>query len=73
MDNDKILREQEVLNLIGCSSPTLRRMEKIGSFPFRRKIGLRSIGWLQSEVLVWINTRRTAVSEKKEPRKAGSK
>ncbi len=57
MKQDKILREPEVLNAISCSSPTLRRMEKRGQFPARRKIGLRAVGWLESEVMEWVSKR----------------
>lgn len=57
MNQDKILREPEVLDIISCSSPTLRRLEKKGLFPSRRKIGSRAVGWLQSEVMAWVSKR----------------
>ena len=57
MNQDKILREPDVLDIISCSSPTLRRMEKKGLFPSRRKIGSRAVGWLKSEVMEWVTKR----------------
>lgn len=57
MNQDKILREPDVLEIISCSSPTLRRMEKKGLFPSRRKIGSRAVGWLKSEVMEWVSKR----------------
>ena len=63
MSISKIIREPGVLHLIGCSSQTLRRMEKRGDFPKRRKIGARAVGWLESEVCDWIAKRQIVLSE----------
>ena len=57
MHKNKILREPEVLDRVGCSSPTLRRLEHKGQFPRRIKIGARAVGWLESEILEWFANR----------------
>lgn len=53
----RILREKEVVKLTGLCRSTLWCLQREGRFPKGRKIGLRSIGWLNSEVLDWINER----------------
>lgn len=62
MNKDKILRVPEVSKIVGCSSASLRRMEKNGVFPKRRRIGIRSVGWLESEVAEWLAQRSHAVT-----------
>lgn len=57
MDNDKILREPDVTQIVKCSGASLRRMEKKGLFPKRRRIGIRAVGWLESEVFDFVRTR----------------
>ncbi len=33
------------------------RLEKVGKFPQRLKVGNRRIGWLYTEIETWINDR----------------
>lgn len=54
---EKILRESQVLELVGLSKSTLWRLEQLGAFPRRRRLGSRSVGWLMSEVMEWIASR----------------
>jgi prophage regulatory protein len=56
-NGDKILRKKTVLSLIGVSNTTLWRLERQGKFPARRRISPRLVGWLQSDVLTWLNSR----------------
>ena len=64
MDSDRILREREVLRMLGKNDgggrTTLWRWERAGIFPRRRKLSGRSVGWLLSEVLEWMKTRPQA-------------
>jgi|UniRef100_A0A7C3SI69 prophage regulatory protein len=55
--NDRILRKRTVLALTGISNSTLWRLERQGKFPARRRISPRLVGWLQSDVLNWLNSR----------------
>ncbi len=55
--NNRICREKEVLGTLGISRSTLWRWEYNGTFPRRRRIGPGIIGWLESEVQEWINSR----------------
>lgn len=56
----QFLRVDEVVSVTGVSKATIRRMELAGSFPRRRKISIRSVGWLAAEVEDWIIARQKA-------------
>ena len=51
----RILRKPEVKEITGLPDSTLYDYIKKGNFPPPIKIGPRSSGWLQSEVLEWVN------------------
>jgi prophage regulatory protein len=57
---EKIIREPEMLRLVGLSRTTLWRREQAGDFPKRRQLSNRSVGWVMSEVMEWISTRPIA-------------
>lgn len=59
-----MMRINEVLELSGLSRSSLIRYEKAGLFPLRRRLGLRSVGWVESEVKRWLYT-HAQVKEKK--------
>lgn len=50
-----ILRKPEVISLTGLSSSTIDRMERAGTFPRRRRVGPKGVGWLPSELDEWAN------------------
>jgi len=58
-EDDRILRMKEVRKLTGVSRSTIWRLEKSGQFPRRVALGLSSIGWLKSDVLDWLNQRKS--------------
>lgn len=51
---DQYLRRREVCTCTGLSYSTIRRLERRGAFPCRRRLGPRSVGWLRSEVEAWL-------------------
>jgi prophage regulatory protein len=55
--NERILRRPEVVKRTGLSIVTLWRMEKAGLFPKRRALGAKAVGWLESEVELWMESR----------------
>ncbi len=55
MNEDRIIRLQELKTLAGLSSATIWRKEKENTFPKRRKISKRAVGWMLSEVSQWID------------------
>lgn len=55
---DRILRFPEVQQIAGFNRDTIRRMGKEGRFPAAVKIGVRQIGWRESEVRAWLESRK---------------
>lgn len=53
----RILRRPEVLEMVGASAPTIWRWEKAGTFPRRIRLGGNSVGYLESEILQWLQER----------------
>jgi len=54
---NRFLSKPEVLDITGLSHVTQWRMEKRGEFPLRRQISPGRVGWLESEILAWIESR----------------
>ena len=54
---DRILRAQEVQQLVGLSRTTVWRLERKGQFPNRLPLGTGSVGWLKSDIESWIQNR----------------
>lgn len=50
----KFLREPQVAELTGLSKTTRWRLEKLGTFPKRRQLSMKAVGWLSSEIEDWI-------------------
>jgi prophage regulatory protein len=53
----RILRINEVIDICGLSKDTIWRLEKLGKFPSRKRIGLNAIGWDSFEIEEWIKSR----------------
>lgn len=53
----KILRLPEVLNRVGLKRSALYELIEVGGFPRQVKLGMRSVGWLESSVDAWIKAR----------------
>jgi prophage regulatory protein len=60
----KILRLRQVCEVTGLCRSMIYQMEADLRFPQRVKIGVRAVGWLDSEVHAWL-IRRIAVSRTK--------
>jgi prophage regulatory protein len=56
---ERFVRLPEVLDRTGLSSATIYRLEHAGRFPLRRRLGLNSVAWLESEVDHWLHSRET--------------
>ena len=54
---DRILRVREVVETCGISRPHIYAEMSKGRFPKSVKVGLRAVGWRESEVQKWIKTR----------------
>jgi len=58
---DRIVRRNQLLELIGVSSTTQWRMERAGQFPARVKIGKGLVGWHLVEVEKWLEGRERVI------------
>ncbi|NVO55010.1 AlpA family transcriptional regulator [Rhodobacteraceae bacterium B1Z28] len=59
--HDKIYRRPDVETLVGLSRSTIYAMIADGTFPKPIKLGKRAVGWRQSEVLSWLDSRASEV------------
>lgn len=50
----RILKLKEVLTQTGLGKTTLYMLISNGNFPRQIPLGLRAVGWLESEVNAWI-------------------
>lgn len=57
---ERVMRKKEVLAAVGLSDVSVWRQERAGTFPKRLRLGGNSVGWLQSEILGWIEERAAA-------------
>lgn len=57
MQQERIMRLPEVIATVGLSSVSIWRLESNNKFPKKIKLGGHSIGYLQSEILGWIETK----------------
>lgn len=57
---DRILRKPEVLEMAGFSSATLYRGIKSGDFPKPIRVSKNCVGWLESVLRRWLESRPEA-------------
>lgn len=55
--NQKILRLPAVKSLTGLSRSSIYLLITKGSFPTQISLGERAVGWVESEVVQWIDQR----------------
>jgi len=62
----QILREKEVIKIVGLSRTSIWRKERLGTFPRRVKLGAggRAIGWLRRDLENWLQGLKEQASEK---------
>ena len=56
-DTNRIIRLSEVLEMVPVSRSHVYRLERTNQFPRRLKLGLRRVGWRESEIRRWIDER----------------
>ena len=54
---EKIIRVSAVSHLTGLSRSTVNRLVRQNLFPKPRQISAGAVGWIESEVTDWIQTR----------------
>ena len=57
---DTILHKHEVLAKIGISHSTLWQWRRAGIFPQPLQLGPQAIGWRESEIQAWLDSREIA-------------
>jgi len=55
---ERIIRANNLVKITSLSKSTIWRLEKKGQFPSRRQISPNSVGWLESEILEWMESRK---------------
>jgi prophage regulatory protein len=55
--NNKILRLKKVQEVTGCSKSFIYSNMQSNNFPRQIKLGARAVGWYQSDVEEWMNSR----------------
>ena len=60
-----VLREPELLKDLKISHTTLWSNVRAGKFPAPIKLGSRAVGWLRSEVDLWLANRVTERDQKR--------
>ncbi len=53
----RILSKRQVTELVLYSPQHIARLEKAGQFPKRVPLGPKRVGWVESEVLEWLEER----------------
>jgi len=53
----RILSKRQVKELVLYSPQHIARLEKAGQFPKRVQLGPNRVGWVESEVLDWLEQR----------------
>jgi prophage regulatory protein len=57
---ERVIRKPELFMRVGLSDATIWRLEKLGRFPGRLRLGGHSCGWLESELLAWLEKKADA-------------
>jgi prophage regulatory protein len=55
--NIRIISRKELRQLVLYSPAHIDRLEKAGRFPKRVRLGACRVGWVESEVVAWIQQR----------------
>lgn len=63
MNEQRLIRLPEVRGLTGLCKSDIYRMEAAGDFPSRRRLSGRTVAWLLSDVMDWIQNRPTVTEE----------
>lgn len=58
-----IIRKRRLCELTGRSYSANYRDERNGKFPKRVRLGKRAVGWIEAEVLAWIESRPRVSSD----------
>ena len=60
MKQSVIIREKELVEMLGIDPSTVRRNVKAGVIPKPIKLGRRAVGWHRDDIRDWLNRQRAA-------------
>ena len=63
MDNDRLLRREEVETRCGLARSSIYRLMRSGQFPEPVRVGPRAVRWPASEIEAWLSARPRATGE----------
>ena len=63
--SQRVIRRPVVEHLTGLSRSSIYAMIANGEFPAQIKIGIRAVGWRQSEIEAWIESRSSQPADVK--------
>ena len=63
MDNDRLLRRDEVEARCGLTRSSIYRLMRSGRFPLPVKVGPRAVRWPEHELDAWLAERPRATGE----------
>jgi len=53
----KLLSKRQVKEMVLYSPQHIARLEAVGQFPKRVQLGVNRVGWVEEEVLDWLQSR----------------
>jgi prophage regulatory protein len=56
--NKRVLRRPSVQDMTGLGRSTLYEMMARGDFPKPVRIGARAVGWRESDIVAWLDSRK---------------
>ncbi|MBU2804054.1 AlpA family phage regulatory protein [Acidithiobacillus ferridurans] len=54
----RVLRPRQAAELLGIGRTTLWRYARLPGFPCRIRLGDNAVGWLESDLLAWLESRK---------------
>ena len=57
---DRVIDAKELVRIVPVSLMHIWRLERAGEFPARIRLGSKKVGWILSEVMAWIEAKKTA-------------
>ena len=53
---DRIICKKELKTYVPYTSQHIARLEKAGKFPKRLQLGPNRVGWLESDIIAWMDS-----------------
>lgn len=64
---DRIIREKECRTITGLARTTRWLLERRGLFPARRRITGHRVGWLESDLIAWLQSTPAGIGVHPDP------